>query len=339
MAELPDQPVGFLDGQWVPATEMTVPVWDAGFVWGASLVDQMRTFQQQLPLLDLHLERLFRGLQQLQIELPHDHPTLAGIIRQLVEHNLRFAPADNQELGVCTVITPGDVPRLLPTADAGPADATVRDWRQPRALLHTYALDSGRWNEARQRGLRLLTSKIAQVTSAGWPVSIKTRSRVHYWLAEQEIRQRDPAALPLLLNTAGEIAEGSTGSVLAFDAIGRRVTAPPTDSILDSISLACVLSMLSGGLPGSVDAMTRTAMTRTAMNGTGVNGTGPAEFADVEIRREPMTLAQLKSADEVLWTSSTCFVLPVGAIDGCRIGAGSPGPLYQFLARSIDRLC
>ncbi|MGD9850294.1 MAG: D-amino-acid transaminase [Nitrospirales bacterium] len=52
----------------------------------------------------------------------------------------------------------------------------------------------------------------------------------------------------------------------------------------------------------------------------------------------PISLQELVSSDEVFLTGTTIEVLPVVAIDGCRVGEGSPGFITQELQRKFESL-
>ena len=45
----------------------------------------------------------------------------------------------------------------------------------------------------------------------------------------------------------------------------------------------------------------------------------------------PLTEADLLAADEVLVTSTAGGIMPVTAVDGVPVGAGTPGPLTRKL--------
>ena len=52
-----DEPIAFLNGRWIPASAAAVSVGDAGFVLGAAVAEQVRTFAGKLFRLDEHLAR------------------------------------------------------------------------------------------------------------------------------------------------------------------------------------------------------------------------------------------------------------------------------------------
>ena len=196
-------------------------------------------------------------------------------------------------------------PATLPACT--PAGTTPADQqRQARTMSYTYPLDLHRWSDAHRRGLRLRVSPIEQVNTSGWPATLKTRSRVHFWLAEREAKLHDPAALPLLLSADGCVAEGSTGSVLAFEKQRNRFIAPPADRILNGVSLQHTLHLIESS-----------AFAHSPEN--------------PDIERRDLELDELCAADEVFWTSTSCGILPVTRIDDAIIGDGNRGPIFQIL--------
>jgi D-alanine transaminase len=63
----------------------------------------------------------------------------------------------------------------------------------------------------------------------------------------------------------------------------------------------------------------------------------------IEVREEPVSLAQLRQANEVMVSSSTAEIVPVVSVDGRDVGGGKPGPVFERLHRlfqyTIDDEC
>ena len=53
----------YLNGRFVPCTQASIPISDAGFVLGATVSEQLRTFGGKLFRLEAHLERLAHSLE------------------------------------------------------------------------------------------------------------------------------------------------------------------------------------------------------------------------------------------------------------------------------------
>jgi branched-subunit amino acid aminotransferase/4-amino-4-deoxychorismate lyase len=126
---------------------------------------------------------------------------------------------------------------------------------------------------------------------------------MHYFLADQEARRRDPAAMALVLDQQGRVAEASTANVLLVR--HGTILSPLLDYILPGVSLGFVQELARGERI-------------------------PFEFAEV-------MPADLGEADEVLLVSTSPCVLPVCAYNGRSLGGGVPGPMFHRLISGWGR--
>lgn len=278
------QALAYLNGKFIPADRAVVPVWDAGFVLGASVAEQLRTFGGRLFQLDAHLDRLERSLGVVDVALPISRTELVAVAEQVVRHNHGLLAPDS-DLGLTIVVTPGPYPTLAPAGHHGPL-----------LCVTTYELPFERWVEAYRLGQSLVTTSIEQVSPHSWPRHLKCRSRVHYYLADQEAARQEPLAKALLLDSEGYVVETATANVLVY----RRdtgIASPPRDTILPGVSLDWV-ARLAGELNTSFD-------------------------------ERPLRPDDLAGADEV-WLASTPFcLLPVTRFNGKPIGDGRPGQQWS----------
>ena len=54
-------------------------------------------------------------------------------------------------------------------------------------------------------------------------------------------------------------------------------------------------------------------------------------------RAAPVTEAELRAASEIWLSAAGREITPVTVLDGVRVGTGRPGPLWQSLARELER--
>ena len=128
--------------------------------------------------------------------------------------------------------------------------------------------------------------------------SIKQRSRLHWWLAEQDVHQADPAASALLVNAEGLVTETAAANFLAVrDGI---VCTPPSDSVLGGISLLTVKELCM-------------------------------ELA-IPFEERRLTVNNCYSADECLLCSTPYCLSGVAQINGAAIPW--PGPILTRLLRA-----
>jgi branched-chain amino acid aminotransferase len=231
------EPVAFLDGRWIPESAAAVPVGDAGFVLGATVTEQLRTFAGELFRLDEHLARLLYSLKIIGVDPGMTRDQFATLAREIVARN-HCLLAPNDDLGLSIFVTPGGYPAYSPP---GPTRPTV--------CLHTYPLPFHLWVDKYRQGQALATTDIEQVSPRCWPADLKCRSRMHFYLADRQARVQDPQARALLFDAQGFATEASTANVLVCRA-AEGLLSPPAQKILHGISLAVVLDLARGlGIP------------------------------------------------------------------------------------------
>ena len=74
------QPLAFVNGDFIPADQAAVSVFDAGFMLGATVAEQLRTFRGELFRLQEHLDRLTRSLAIVGVDPGYDRQALAGVL-------------------------------------------------------------------------------------------------------------------------------------------------------------------------------------------------------------------------------------------------------------------
>lgn len=224
--------VAWVDGRFVPSQSAVVPVGDAGFVFGTTVSEQLRTFAGRLFLPDEHAARLRRSLSIAGIEP-------AWSVEQLLVHAGEVAARchavgrGEDDVGVVVLATPGDAP-----AQHGGHQGT------PRVIIHAFPLAFASWAHAYDDGVSLRSVRTMQVASACWPIELKCRSRMHYHLADREARAVEAGARALLLHAGGHVSETSTANVAVVR--GGTILTPPRSEALAGISLGHLRSLAIG---------------------------------------------------------------------------------------------
>jgi branched-chain amino acid aminotransferase len=221
------QPLAYLDGQFLPADEARLPLTDAGFVLGATVTEQLRTFGGRLFRVEDHLARLARSLNLIGLQPQESLDQMGAIVQRIAaEHFALIDPAD--DLGVVVFITPGDYPALSKGAPS-----------RPRLGVHSFRLAFSLWADKYEQGAALRTTNVLQVPSTCWPAALKCRSRMHYWLADRQAEAAEPHARALLTDQDGHVIETATANVLMVRG-DEGLISPPIDRVLPGISLAFV---------------------------------------------------------------------------------------------------
>jgi len=116
------EPVVYIGGRFVPASEARMPIYDFGIVLGVTVTDLLRTFRQQPYRMDDHIRRFCDSCKYARIEAPLLPDEIAAITQELVRRNAALI-APEQELAVVYFITPGE---NLVYAGAAASTATLR---------------------------------------------------------------------------------------------------------------------------------------------------------------------------------------------------------------------
>lgn len=225
-------PLAFLNGRLVPRDEAVLPIHDAGLVAGAAVTDFCRTFSRRLYLWPEHLARLRRDAETCFIPLAPSDAELTQQAEALVEHNAGLLPP-GEELALVTFATPGGVGLYAGRpGDDGP----------PTLVMHTFPLPRGRYRRFFTDGVALASCGGVEVRGAPLVLPwVKHRSRVHWWRAEQIVRQfatAPPGALAMPLTADGCLTETAIGTVLVV--IDGAVIEPPVETVLAGISAGVV---------------------------------------------------------------------------------------------------
>jgi branched-chain amino acid aminotransferase len=216
-------PLTYLNGRFPPATDTALSLSDAGFVSGATIVDNARTYGGTLFRWADHLARFRRDCERCFVPLMASDDELTSIAGELLAHNRPLAAM--QDLHVVTVATPGP--------PGGP----------PTLAMSTYPIRVERYRPFFTDGVTLAVAGTQSFKPYDLLTSsVKHRSRLHWHIAERTVAAKHPGAVPVVLNRgAGDTA---IGAIAAVHADGTLLL-PPTELVQDSISLK-VLAELAG---------------------------------------------------------------------------------------------
>jgi branched-chain amino acid aminotransferase len=234
-------PLAYLNGWFLPFAEAALPLHDAGFVSGATIVDNARTFRHKLFRWPDHLARFRRDCTACYVPLDATDDFLTATAEELVAHNARLLPPGG-ELQLVTFATPGPLGSYLGEANSGPATLG----------MVTYPLPFGRYRRFFTEGVTLA---VAGMQHAHYhdllPPRVKHRSRLHWHIAARTIADpnselrwqldpptTNPSVVPVVFDGAGAAADTAIGAILAV--LGDTVVAQDADHVQDSISTRVV---------------------------------------------------------------------------------------------------
>ncbi len=264
-----NQPLAYQNGQFLPASQLSIPVYDAGFVWGATVTDRARTFNGRLFRLDEHLHRFRRSCELARVPLMPSYEELRIASERLVAENL-----GDGELSIIWIATPGPLPAFAAMEPTKPLVPTL--------IAYSCPIDLIRFAQRQTNGVSLVSlPKIVAIDP-----HIKHRSRLAWWIAQQQVRDRDPDAEPLLLDLLRDyVLETPTSNVLA--AFEHELVSPLAVDVLDGVSLGVVQELCSR--------------------------------LGISFRRRNIGYEEFSQASEILLTNTTDCVVGVSKLDGLSI--------------------
>ena len=282
--------IAWQDGNFLPRHQLSISPSDAGFVLGATVTEQLRTIQGKIFCADAHADRLSNSLRDVGIAPYETIKAIFSAADHVATHNhevlTKGGKASDNDLGVIIFITPG----LMASQNSGLPG-------KPSTTIHTFPLAFNLWADAYESGTSLRCVTVRQVPKDCWSMTAKVRSRLHYFLAEQEASAYEKGSRPLLAHADGRISETSTANIAALH--GRTIVTPPKEDALPGISMGYLKNL--------------------------------SEDAGFQWETNSLTRENLLSADEVFLTSTPWCLFAVTRIDGEIIGQKPPGPVFRKL--------
>jgi branched-chain amino acid aminotransferase len=265
-----------------------VPFRDRGFKYGDAAFDTTRTFGHKIFKLDEHLDRLYRSLKYLQIDPGISRAELKRATEEVVEINLKNVTED-EDIWVTQRVTRG--------MDAGDKRQWP-DYPDRTVLVESRALPLRERGKFYRDGIKLVTPSIRRPSPDTLSPRAKTHNYLNLVIAELEVKDRDPDAHALLLDTNGNLAEGKGSNI--FIVKDGAVITPKERYVLPGVSRQTAKDLA------------------TAQN--------------LRVEEADIDLYDAINADEMFITSTSFCICPVGSFNGNVIGDGAvPGPITKNL--------
>ena len=284
-----NEPIAYLNGEFIPQSEAKLPVYDAGVVLGATVTEMIRTFAGQPYKLEEHVARLFRSMRYARFDTEMTPEAMLAAALKVIENNKTKLPP-GKELGVVLFVTAGEF--SIYAGSAGHGDKMI-----PTVCIHTFPLPLHLWAKGLKTGLHAVTPSNRHVPPQCIDPKMKYRSRLHYWLAEQEAKLVDPNAATLLLDLDGNVAEFSGGNILIVK--DGAIISPPTRNILPGISRQTVIEL--------------------------------AAELEIPFLEKDFQVYDVCNAEEAFEATTPFCLMPVTKINNIPIADGKPGPVFRKL--------
>lgn len=271
----------YFNGTWIDERALSIPVTDPGFALGVTITERLRTFGGRVWRQPEHVERFRDSARTVGID-----PEVADELDQAItEYVARHEPLR----GAGRVDNVEDDVAIVPFATPGVRGVATR-------CVHGFPLPFAAWAHEYAEGVGVWVSQHRQTPASCWPPELKCRSRMHYYLADQEARRHEPHARAILLDQDGFVGEASTANVVVYRE-GEGIVSPVLAKVLPGVSVAVLREL--------------------------------AKAEGVPFIERDLTVEELATADEAWLASTSICLLPIVRCNGQPIGAGAPGPRYQ----------
>ena len=276
----------YFDGDYVLESQPLFGISDTAQMWGYSVSDTIRTFGKQLHGASDHISRLVNSCSEANIDFDISPSDVQTILSHLVEKNIPLVAPEDEFLIITYVI--GNWTFNPPEAG---------DYPPSRLLIHCSRINFTEHAKFFTEGQKVRTSIIKQIPSESISSTIKHRSRMHFVIADKEVKSIESDASPLLLDYNENISESIYANF--FIVKDNTLQTPPLQNILPGITRKKIITL--------------------------------AKKIGLNTEEKHLTLEDAYSAEEAFFTSTSRIITPISSIDGISIGDTIPGELTQKL--------
>jgi len=204
----------------------------------------------------------------------------------------------DEEMSVIVFITAGVLRRYVGYGKDDLANG-------PTVCIHTVPMDFRAMAERLANGFRLVTTSIRHVPPECCNPAIKSRSRMHYYLADIEARAVDPDAVALMLDLSGNVTETSIANFMIIQ--DGTIMSPTLKNSLAGVSREVVIEL--------------------------------AQELGIPFVERDFQVGEVLDADEAFITTTPYCIAPVTYINKQEIANGRPGRIFRkLLEKYSDRV-
>jgi len=290
------QRVVYFNGSFVPESEARVSIFDSALMYGDMAFEMTRTYQHRPFKLREHLDRLYRSLRLLEIDCGLSRDDMERLTLETLERNLATEPADMDW-------------QIMHDVSRGPLDlygTAFPDGLRATISINCWPLIThmGRFASRYASGVDVVIPAQQAVPAHLVDPKAKTRSRLHYQLANLQAARMGDGRWPVLLDPDGYLAEGPGWNI--FLVIDGALLTPEPRNILLGVSRATTIE-LAGKL-------------------------------GIPVRETNLGRYDALRADEILCTATTYALVHATTFEGQTIADGGPGPVFRRLLAAWKQL-
>ena len=253
-----------VDGQIMEESQARISPLDRGFLYGDGIFETIKVRDNKIDFLEEHLSRMMEGARLLGIPFPKDID-FVRIIAELAERN-----GIKGEAGARISLTRGRHQGSLSLYESSQPTLVI--------LVRPYlSPDKAKW----EQGLALTVEQELRQNHSSWLCRLKSLNYLPYLLVRTRAEQKGFEDA-ILLNTAGQVCEG-TISNLFFFRHGRLETPATACGLLPGILRQALMECLAA--------------------------------AGEPVREVELAAQDVMASEEIFTTNSLQEIMPVGRVD------------------------
>lgn len=290
------QRVVYFNGRLVPEHEARVSIFDSALMFGDMAFEMTRTYIRRPFRLREHLLRLYGSLRLLEIDTQISLEEMERATLDTLERNLPSEPADMDW-------------QIMHNVSRGPLDlyrSAFPEGIRPTVSINCWPLIThmGRFAPTYDSGVHVVIPAQQALPAHLVDPKAKTRSRLHYQMAQLQARRMGEIRWPVLLDPDGFLAEGPGWNIfLVKDGV---IFTPQPRNILLGVSRATTIEL--------------------------------ATRLGISVHETNLGRYEALAADEIFCTATTYALVHATTFEGQQVGNARPGPVFLRLMEAWRQL-
>ncbi|MSQ95503.1 MAG: branched-chain amino acid aminotransferase [Gemmataceae bacterium] len=279
----------YFNGRFVAECEARVSIFDSALMYGDMAFEMTRTYNRRPFKLRAHLDRLYGSLKLLEIDCGLSLAEMERATLETLERNLPTEPVDMDW-------------QIMHDVSRGPLDLYRVAFSEP--LRSTISINCwplithlGRFAATYESGVHVVIPAQQALPAHLVDAKAKTRSRLHYQIANLQARRMGEGRWPVLLDPDGFLAEGPGWNI--FLVKDGAIYTPEPRNILLGVSRATTIEL--------------------------------ARQAGIAVCETNLGRYETLRADEIFCTATTYALVHAVSFEGQSVGDGRPGPVFRRL--------
>ena len=288
--------VVYFNGTFVSESEACVSIFDSALMFGDMAFEMTRTYNQRPFRLREHLERLYASMKLLEIDCGLTIDEMQRTTLEALERNLP-TEADDVDWQIMHNTSRGPLPVYR---------SAFPDGARPTVSINCWPMIThmGGFAPMYDTGAKTIISAQQTIPAHIVDMKAKTRSRMHYMMAQLQAARSGEGCWPVMLDPDGFLAEGPGWNI--FLVRNGVLDTPEPRNILLGVSRSTVLEL--------------------------------AAQIDIQVRETNLGRYDGLMADEIFCTATTYGMVHATSFEGQLVGDGQPGPIFMRLIEAWKEL-